>query len=705
MTRRTFFSLAGAAGAATRAAFPQAPQGYPGTPYRDYSRCLPDYLRRLAAGAYERRNREIAKLTTPDAIRARQKWVRETFWRLAGGMPERTPLNPRTTGAFERDSYRVEKILYESRPKFFIPANLYIPTRGTGPFPGILFQMGHSTNGKAYASYQRCCQGLVRLGFVVLAFDPMGQGERIYYPASAGAQSRLGSADDEHTVPGKQMLLYGDTSTRLQVWDAIRCLDYLASLPSVDPKRLGSTGQSGGGTLTMFLACADDRLAAAAVCSGNTENIACRNYNPPGATDDAEQNFLFSGPAGFDRWDTLYPIAPKPLLVGVSDKDFFGTYSSNYLSSGWEEYQKLAGVYKVLGAGDRLDWADTPLPHGLAYDSRLSVYRWFSRWLKNDTNPIDREPPTAPEHDKTLWVGPTGSVVNDFGSDTPFTLNRNRKVTKTAVDLAGLVGAARPAAETALRTLRMVPSRDVDIEAVEVQSAPDVWLPAWVFLPRNAPAPRSVFLLLEPATRNSRWHEGELYQALASRGHAVGVPNLRGIDDLSPEFPRGRAQYARDHQDEENFSWASLILGRPMLGQWVTDILAVSAALKNRFRGARLVAAAFDKLTVPSLFAAALDPSIAALYLAHGLASFQAIVDAEDYRTSFANFVPGLLNHTDLPDVAAAIAPRPVTLAGAVDAHGAAMDVAALRGLYPRAELRPEARWDLESILLLTDKG
>ena len=102
---------------------------------------------------------------TPEAIRARQRWVRDTFWKLVGGMPERTPLNARVTGAFDRPGYRLEKVVYESQPGFHVSANLYIPTSGKPPFPGVLFQMGHTTNGKAGDLYQRCCQGLVKLGY------------------------------------------------------------------------------------------------------------------------------------------------------------------------------------------------------------------------------------------------------------------------------------------------------------------------------------------------------------------------------------------------------------------------------------------------------------------------------------------------------------------------------------------------------------
>jgi len=361
--------------------------------YRVYARCLPDYLAALARQAYERRNRALAALITEKAIRARQQWVRQTFWNLTGGMPERTPLNVKTLGAFERGGYRVEKLLYESQPGLLIPANLYIPAGARPPLPGVLFQMGHSLNGKAAIPYQKCCQGLVKLGFLVLAFDPMGQGERTYYPRRDGPLTRLGSADTEHTLPGQQMLLVGDTATRMQAWDAVRSLDVLESHPLADKKRLASTGQSGGGTLTMLLAAVDERLAAAAVSCGNTENFAGAGFNPPGSTDDAEQNFIGAGPLGFDRWDLLYPLAPKPLLVISSAKDFFGTYSPEYISSGREEFGRLQRVYRTLGKEECIEWVETPLPHSLAYYPRVEIYNWFRRWLQGELKPVAEEPP------------------------------------------------------------------------------------------------------------------------------------------------------------------------------------------------------------------------------------------------------------------------------------------------------------------------
>jgi cephalosporin-C deacetylase-like acetyl esterase len=672
--------------------------------YRNYSRCLPDYLRELAQKAYLSRNRELARLTNPAAIRARQEWVRETLWTLAGGMPERTPLNARSFGTIERAGFRIEKILYESAPDFPIPANLYIPSIGQPPYPGILFQMGHTYNGKAADTYQRCCQGLARLGFLVLAFDPMGQGERVYYPGSDPQRTRLRSSDDEHSTPGKQMLLTGDTCARLQLWDAMRSLDYLAAHPLADPKRLASTGQSGGATLTMLLAAVDERLTAAAVSMGNTENFACANFNPPGSSDDAEQNLVGSGPLGFDRWDLLYPLAPKPLLIEVSARDFFGTYSPSYLESGTEEFAKLKTVYTRLGAAGRIAWRETPLPHGLSYDSRLAVYNWFSKWFLGASKELTKEPPVEPEPDERLWVAPSGSVVKSFGGKTPFELNRRRTLARTPTALDRLLGVRHPAGALRATVLRKVPSRGIDIEAWEVNSDTKVWVPAWVFLPREIDPDKPVIVTLEPNGRNGRWQEGGLYQDMALAGYPVCAADVRGIGDLSPEFGRGAAHYARSHEDEENYAWGSLILGAPLIGQRTTDVLALIQALAGypALADRKIRIAAQGKLTVPAIFAAGFSPRVDSLYLEGGLVSYRSLVDTEDYSYSFANFAPGLLRHTDLPEVIASLAPRAVTLAGSVEATGKTASEQTVSAIYKAAtnvRILPDADWSAKRLV------
>ena len=471
----------------------------------------------------------------------------ETFWKLVGGEPQRTPLNVQVTGSLERSGYRVEKVIYHSQPGIVISANLYMPTGGQPPFPGVLFQMGHAGNGKAYSPYQKCCQGLVKLGYVVLAFDPMGQGERIAYPDASGTNTRLSSIDEEHSVPGKQLLLLGDSATRYQVWDAIRSSDYLASHPLVDPRRLASAGQSGGATVTMLLAGVDSRLSAAAISSGNTENFACANFNPPGSADDAEQDLIASGPLGFDRWDLLYPLAPKPLLVQVSAHDFFGTYSPRYLDDGREQFAKLSRTYDMLGHPEHLAWRTTPLPHGLTYELRLDIYNWFERWLKNSGRKIDKEPPVSPEEDSALWTGPTGNVARDFQSLRPFDLIKQRvNAPDRSHDANAWIQSLNvqlPPRTLRIKTLAQTPLSGVRVRAAEINSAPGVWIPAWWFVPDNPDQNKAPLLVLDDRGRNALAHEDALYHRLAQSGRNIFAADVRGIGDTRPEVGRGNPAY------------------------------------------------------------------------------------------------------------------------------------------------------------------
>ncbi|HTS67193.1 MAG TPA: acetylxylan esterase [Candidatus Acidoferrales bacterium] len=667
--------------------------------YPEHSRCLPDYLAALAADAYKRRNARIAAPKSADAIRKYQAWARDTFVQLAGGLPQRTDLNLRSTGSIERSGYRVEKLVYESQPGCVIAANLYLPQGTAGRLPGVLVQMGHSGNGKGYGPYQRLCQGLVLLGYAVLAFDPMGQGERTNYPKPGGWLTRLSSSDEEHSRPGRQMLLIGDTATRFQLWDAIRSLDVLAQHPRVDSGRLASAGQSGGGTLTMMLAAFDDRLAAAAVSCGNTENVATVPFFAPGSTDDAEQDLIGSGPLAFDRWDLLWPFAPKPLLVESSAHDFEGTYSNSYLASGREQFAKLAEAYTGLGARDHLQAFETPLPHSLSYPLRLAIYNWFEKHLKGNTKAIEEEPPTNPEPDETLWCGATGNVIRDFGGKSAFdiTASHARAIHTPGerADLHALLSMDAPTAAPKLEVVAQTRYGTGEVLAVEVKTAENVWVPAWAYPPNGTF--RRLIVLLDAAGRNGAHGEAGLGVQLAGAGIAACAADVRGIGDLRPRVSEGAPGYAIEHQSEENYAWASLIFGRSLLGQRTTDVIVLVQALAARHPQAEIIVAARDRLTIPALCAAALEPRIAKVYLSRHLVSWRSIVESEDYSVPLANFVPGVLRKTDLPQIAGSIEPRMVIVAGAVDAKGQPVPTSQ----SPYANYRERAGWDLASLTAL----
>jgi len=216
-------------------------------------------------------------------------------------------------------------------------------------------------------------------------------------------------------------------------------------------------------------------------------------------------------------------------------------------------------------------------------------------------------------------------------------------------------------------------------------------------------------LVLDPNSRSTHWFEREVDLVLPENSPIVCAPDIRGIGDMAPAVGRGAVGYARWHDAEENYAWGSLILGKPLLGQRVTDILAVVAALRKHpaLAGRPIRIAALGKLTVPALLAATLDPAIQELYLAGGLTSYQDIVDTESYSHPFANFVPGILNHTDLPELAASLAPRRVHLAGPVDSKGMDAPVEKVRTIYASAiaagnlTLTDKSEWNVETLLRL----
>ena len=199
--------------------------------------------------------------------------------------------------------------------------------------------------------------------------------------------------------------------------------------------------------------------------------------------------------------------------------------------------------------------------------------------------------------------------------------------------------AIRTHSPTPLTILARAAGEGCQIQAVELESEPGIWLPGWVFVPQK-PGP-TVVAAFDSSGRNSRWAEGNVYQTLAARGVTVCAFDVRGIGDLTP--PPGR------NSDEEGYAWASLILGRPLVLQRATDMLAVAKAVRPL--GERLVLAARNQLTVPALFAAQLDSSIDAVYLANGLRSFASLLEdkAESYPLSV--WVPGILGHVDLPQL------------------------------------------------------
>lgn len=218
-----------------------------------------DQLRRIERRRLARLERLQSRDDAEQYVRSVQGRIRRSF----GPQPRRTPLKPQVTGVVERDGYKIENVIFESRPGFPVTANLYLPTGVDRPVPGVVGSCGHSTNGKAAEAYQSFSQGLAKLGYACLIFDPLGQGERLQY-LNDELGSDVGVGVREHLDAGNQQFLVGEFLGSWRAWDGIRALDYLLSRPEVDSNHVGITGNSGGGTMTTWLCGLESRWTMAA---------------------------------------------------------------------------------------------------------------------------------------------------------------------------------------------------------------------------------------------------------------------------------------------------------------------------------------------------------------------------------------------------------------------------------------------------------
>src|SRR5262245_15699092 len=210
----------------------------------------------------ERRRARFAAIRTEAELKQVQADLRTKLLRALGGLPStKTPLNAQVTGRIQMTGFHIEKVIFESLPGVFVTALVYVPDQ-PGKHPAVLVPCGHSANGKAY--YQAMCQRLVARGYVVICWDPVGQGERSQFWDASRQRSRYNLICGEHAVLGNLAYLAGTNLARWEVWDGMRAVDYLLTRPEVDPSHVSMTGTSGGGFQTAIIAALDTRINAAA---------------------------------------------------------------------------------------------------------------------------------------------------------------------------------------------------------------------------------------------------------------------------------------------------------------------------------------------------------------------------------------------------------------------------------------------------------
>lgn len=359
-------------------------------------------LRQKLAPLFDQRRKAVAGLRTADHLRAYQQTLRAKFRAVVGEFPAKTPLAARTVGRIERPRYTILRVIFESRRAHHVTANLYLPKGHAGRLPGVLVPCGHTNNGKAGDLYQSVCAELAQNGMVALCYDPIGQGERMQLLDKQGKPRVRGTT--EHSLVGIGALLVGRHLAHYRIWDGIRAIDYLCSRPEVDPKRIGCTGNSGGGTMTSYLMAIDERIAVAAPsCYLTSLERVFATIGPQ----DAEQNFPSQVKLGIEHVDFVTMRAPKPTLILVATRDFFDIEGS------WTCFREAKRLYGLLGRGECVDLFEFDDKHGFSPPRRHAAVRFLWRWLGAGTGE-----PSFPKlslcKDAELQCTETGQVLRDI---------------------------------------------------------------------------------------------------------------------------------------------------------------------------------------------------------------------------------------------------------------------------------------------------
>ena len=555
------------------------------------------------------------------------------------------PLNVRPVSRHERRGYVIENVLFESLPGLDVNGSVYLPLASAypPPWPAIVIPVGHSA--KTRESYQVPAQVFARVGYVAITFDP---------PGMAGEKR----AGNDHFADGVRCHLTGHSSNRYFVIDALRCIDYLATRADVDlTGGAGMTGVSGGGTTTMFATVLDDRIAAAgpSCCAvPNALHPVLDMYAPCPET-------LAAGRfAAYDDVELLVAAMPTPVLLmaGAADEVFTASMSERIAA-------EVAKSFEAAGHADRFGFFLDPGGHAYTVAMALEFARWMDQWVRGTPGR------TLPDLDRDDFE----MVPDDILACRPrqnrniFSVNRSMAVALHK-KRSGL--APRDAARELVHAETPAPVPDARLgepalawfhHVQELMLAPDtdVELPATLFYPAKDGWRGAAVLYFDD---RGRWTDLRTQGFLASLsgflqedtdGPAILTVDLRGWgDSRAADMAYDIAGWG--HRERWN-AYVSAALGDPVLGMRIRDGLAALAYLRTRAEidPARIVVGGRGMGGVVALHVAAIDGQTAGAFAADSLATFESLATAKTYTWSPEAFLPGVLEHYDLPELVAAL--------------------------------------------------
>lgn len=561
-------------------------------------------------------------------------------------------------GKILRDDYTIEKIAYESFPGMWVPALVWTPARLNGKAPAMVSISGHNyCNSKGAEHVQARNVNLVQRGFIIVSYDYLGCWER--GPKEMCEPGAMGGWEHTNTL----FSYTGRTPTAIELLDGIRAIDYLYTRADVDRERIGFTGESGGGNSTYWVSALDERvrLSVPTSAAGSFDQW---------IRDDLMYDWHQSpnGLRAFADIGTLYAlVAPRPLLIqnGKSDLEEFP------LGEARRSYEYARRIYELYGAGNRIAFYESPTTHGYQPDKRAALYRWLKRWFFNGQWEFsDEDIPYVLEPLETLRVGlpeknhTIATLARQWVDDLPHEAPLPRDIEE-----------AREFQARKRRDLEPLLARWVSNEAppliysqrdnyssdsyrgqgVRLQVDDQLLIPA-VFVRRNDE--RRFETIIVMGRKHAASPEAS---ALASLGYALFFIDVRGTGEMS--WGGGRTSNFAD------------FVGRPAVGMWAEDVHKAVNYLVDRPDVGKVAILGYDLMGKVALYAAAMDPRIAAALVSTDSLSYRQ--DATSGMTHVFADVPRILTWGDTQHLAALVAPRPLGILRAgvpasVNSEGAA---------------------------------
>jgi cephalosporin-C deacetylase-like acetyl esterase len=547
-----------------------------------------------------------------------------------GGFPEQPcDLDVQKHGELKRDGYTVEKLTIQTMPGVRMTANAYVPDK-KGKLPAILQVHGHWKGAKQDPVVQARCIGAAKLGFFVLCVDAFGAGERAIGTA-------LGEYHGE--MAGALLLPLGKPLAGIQVYENRRAVDYLLTRPEVDGKRIGVTGASGGGNQTMYAAAMDERLKAAVpVCSvGNYQAYlgaaCCMCEVVPGALGFTEESGL------------LAMVAPRALMIVSATRDA----PQFSVDAAKVSIKSAQPVYKLYAREKSLHHAIFESGHDYNKAMREAMYGWMTLHLKGegDGSPI-REPQFETEKPEDLRIYPGDTRPKEFVTLPKFAAMEAQKLSS--------VNRTRD---------------DRRMSLWKLMESPDKGLPEPRIVMKSSAGTSNTTVILLSFETSKIVESGELAKAIRAARHRLEIVELRTTG--STAVARDAIGRAPDHNSAE---W-SLWIGRPLLGQWASDVTRLAAMEKTE----EIVVIGEGPAGLIALCAAATEKRITKVAAIESLASF---VSEEPYvGQRLGLMAPGILRDVgDVAHVAALAAPKRVVIVGGVSGGGTKLTLEQLKAAY-----------------------